>query len=69
MLVAIDKVKYLEIYSDNNKKIHELPNDVYWNNNEDEPIAVNIDRYCNGDYVESEIDCDSEEEETIETEE
>lgn len=49
---------YFEIYSDRNKKIYEPKIDYFWNNYEDEPIAVNKERYANSDYQESEIDCD-----------
>lgn len=62
MIIVIEKEKWLEIYSDNNKKIYEFLIDHYWNNSKSEPIAVDKTRYANGDYIESLIDCDPEEE-------
>lgn len=60
MIVITEKEKWLEIYSDSNKKIHELPNDAYWNTNAESPIAVDKGRYANGEYIESDIECDVE---------
>lgn len=56
-----EKYNYQSIYSDRNKKILEVQNEYLWNNSEEEPIYVNIDRYNNNDYTESEVDCDPEE--------
>jgi len=50
---------YVDIYSDSGKKILENNGDL-WNATEENPIAVNIERYNNGDYVESEEDLDVE---------
>ena len=60
MIIVIEKEKWFEIYSDNNKKIYEKPKDYYWNNNEENKLAVDKTRYANGEYVESDIDCDVE---------
>lgn len=62
MIVVIDRTKYYDIYSDSGKKILENNGDL-WNATEENPIAVNIERYNNGDYVESEEDLDLGEEE------
>jgi len=62
MIVVIDKEKYFEIYSDSGKKIAEN-NEIFWNTDEENPIAVSKERYANGEYVESELDVDVEGEE------
>lgn len=60
MIVVIDEIKYYNIYSNIGKKILETTNNVLWNATEESPIAVNIQRYNNGDYVESDEDLDIE---------
>lgn len=57
---------YLEIYSDAGKRILEIEDGNLWDTNEDEPIAVNKQRYENGEYVESEYDIVGEEEDATE---
>ena len=53
MIQVIDKERYLEIYSDAEKKILETTNGALWNATQEMPIAVDKTRYANGDYVES----------------
>lgn len=61
MIVSIDKGGYLEIYSDAEKKILETTNGILWNAKQDAPIAVDKNRFANGDYVESDEPLDPEE--------
>ena len=61
IVVKEEHEKYFEIYSNRNKKIYETKVGIFWNNSEEEPISVSKQRYDNGDYLESEIDCDIEE--------
>lgn len=49
---------YIEIYSDNNKKIYEPKIDIYWNNSLESPLLVDKHRYYNNEYFESELDND-----------
>ena len=58
IVVKKDCGRYFEIYSDQNKKIIEKPKNTLYNNSEDEPTCVDKRRYNNGDYIESNIDCD-----------
>ena len=52
---------YCTIYSDQHKKILEVENGALWDATEENPIAVNTERYNNGDYVESDEDIVEEE--------
>ena len=63
MIVVEDKTNYYNIYSNAGKKILETTNNVLWNATEESPIAVNIQRYNNGEYIESNEDIDIEVEE------
>jgi len=60
MIIVIDKTAYYEIYSNAGKKICEN-GEIFWDTDLDNPIAVNIERYRNGDYVETDIDIEPEE--------
>lgn len=46
------------IYSDQNKKIKEKANNSFYDNSEDCLVFVNMQRYENEDYCESDLDCD-----------
>lgn len=60
MIIVIDKTAYYEIFSNAGKKIIEN-NSILWDTSLENPIAVNIERYRNGDYVETDIDIEQEE--------
>ena len=62
MIQVIEHEGYLDIYSDAGKKILEVTDGSLWNTDKEHTIAVDKKRYANGDYVESDIDCDKEEE-------
>lgn len=52
--IKTDNGHYVEIY-DTEHKILEKANEVLWNTDEENPIAVDKKRYENGDYVESDV--------------
>ena len=54
---------YLEIYSD--KLIYEPSINKYWETSEESPIAVDKNRYANGDYIETEKGLENKIEETV----
>ena len=54
---------YLEIYSD--KLIYEPSINKYWETSEESPIAVDKNRYANGDYIEAEKGLENKIEETV----
>ena len=62
MIQVIDMGGYYDIYSDAGKKIVENES-LFWNTDEENHIAVDKERYHNGDYVESDENIDVEEEE------
>lgn len=61
MIIPIDRIHYMDIYSDSGKKILEVTNGEMWNTTKESPIAVNKERFYNGDYIESKEDIDIEE--------
>lgn len=54
---------YLEIYSD--KLIYEPSINKCWETSVESPIAVDKNRYANGDYIESEEGLENKIEETV----
>ena len=62
MIQVIEKEKFLGIYSVLGKKILDKSNGVLYNGYEKYPVYVDKTRYCNGDYSECNINCDSLEE-------
>ena len=58
MIKTVDKEKWLDIYSDQNKKIKDKTDNILYNGYENLPIHVNKTKYNKGLYEESDIDCD-----------
>jgi hypothetical protein len=61
MIKVIEHEGYLDIYSDAGKKILEVTDGSLWNTDEKNHIAVDKQRYYNGDYIETDEDVEFEE--------